>query len=71
MVNRYAYPQAVANVAWVCAKVGFEAPNLFAEIERQSNRLIDEGIPQAVANTAWACATLNFEAPSLLAEIEH
>ena len=63
-------PQAVANVAWACAKLGFEAPNLFAEIERRSEWLVEEGNPQNVANTAWACATLGFEAPNLFAEIE-
>ena len=36
-------PQAVANVAWACAKLGFEAPNLFAEIERQSKWLVENG----------------------------
>ena len=64
-------PQAVANVAWACGKVGFEAPNLFAEIERQSKWLVEEGNPQNVANTAWACATLGNEAPELFAKIEH
>ena len=64
-------PQEVANVAWACTKLGFEAPDLFTEIERQSKWLIEEGTPQAVANTAWACATLGFEAPNLFAEIEH
>jgi len=64
-------PQHVANVAWVCAKLGFQSPNLFAEIERQSTWLIKAGTPQNVANTAWACATLAFKAPNLFAEIEH
>ena len=63
-------PQAVANVAWACAKLGFEAPNLFAEIELRSKWLVETGNPQNVANTAWACATLGFEAPNLFAEIE-
>ena len=63
-------PQAVSNVAWACAKLGFESPNLFAEIERQSIWLIEEGDPQGVANMAWAFATLGFEAPNLFAEIE-
>ena len=63
-------PQEVSNVAWAFAKLGFEAPNLFAEIERQSKWFVEEGTPQAVANTAWACATLGFEAPNLFAEIE-
>ena len=63
-------PQDVANTAWACATLGFEAPNLFAEIERQSKWLVEKGNPQDVANTAWACATLGFEAPKLFAEIE-
>jgi len=63
-------PQHVANVAWACAKLGFEAPNLFAEIMLHSKWLVKEGTPQAVANTAWACATLGYEAPRLFAEIE-
>ena len=63
-------PQAVANVAWALAKLGFESPTLFAEIELRSKWLVKEGIPQAVANTAWACATLGFKAPNLFAEIE-
>ena len=62
--------QAVANTAWACAQLGFEAPNLFSEIEYESKWLVKEGTPQAVANTAWACATLGFEAPNLFAEIE-
>jgi len=45
--------------------------NLFAEIERQSKWLVEQGTPQNVANTAWACATLGFEAPNLFANIEH
>ena len=57
-------------MAWACAKLGFEAPNLFAEIERQAKWLVEEGSPQDVANIAWACATLGFEAPILFAEIE-
>ena len=65
-----AVPQAVSNVAWACAKLGFAAPQLFAEIERQSIWLIEEGDPQGVANMAWAFATLGFEAPNLFAEIE-
>ena len=63
-------PHDIANVAWACAKLGFEAPNLFAEIELRSKWLVDGGKPQEVANTAWACATLGFEAPNLFAEIE-
>ena len=63
-------PQHVANVAWSCATLGFEAPNLFAKIERQSKWLVEKGNPQNVANTAWACATLSFEAPNLFANIE-
>jgi len=65
-----AEPQNVANVAWACAKLGFEAPKLFAVIEGQSKWLVEEGDPQNVANTAWACATLGLEAPNLFAEIE-
>jgi len=63
-------PQAIANTAWACATLSFEAPNLFAKIEEHSKWLVEEGDPQAVANTAWACATLGFEAPNLFAEIE-
>ena len=63
-------PQAVANVAWSCARLEFESPNLFDEIEHRSQWLVEEGNPQNVANTAWACATLGFEAPNLFAEIE-
>ena len=63
-------PQAVANVAWACAKLGFEAPNLFAEIEHRSKWLVEEGTPQEVANVAWACAKVGFPAPNLFAEIE-
>ena len=63
-------PQAVANAAWACATIGFEASNLFAEIERQSKWLVENGKPQEVANTAWACATLGYEAPDLFSEID-
>ena len=64
-------PQAVANVAWALATLGFQAPHLFVEIERRSKWLVMGGTPQEVANTAWACATLGFvEAPNLFAEIE-
>ena len=63
-------PQAVANVAWACATLGYEAPKLFAEIESRSTWLVENGTPQAVANTAWAFATLGCEAPKLFAEIE-
>jgi len=45
-------------------------PKLFAEIERQSEWLVNEGKSQEVASTAWACATLGFEAPKLFAQIE-
>ena len=48
----------------------FEAPNLFAEIDRQAKWIMKEGKPQNVANTAWACATLGYEAPNLFAEID-
>jgi len=63
-------PQAVANVAWACATLAFEAPDLFAEIEHSSKWLVEEGKPQAVSNTAWAFATVGFQAPRLFAEIE-
>ena len=63
-------PQNVSNVAWAFATLGFAAPQLFAEIDRQSKWLVKEGGPQEVANTAWACAKLGFEALSLFAEIE-
>ena len=63
-------PQAIANVAWACATLRFQAPNLFAEIDRNAKWLVENGTPQAVANAAWACATLGFEAPNLFAEIE-
>ena len=63
-------PHDIANVAWACAKLGLEAPNLFAEIERRSKWLVEEGNPQNVANVAWACAKLGLEAPNLFAEIE-
>jgi hypothetical protein len=49
-------PQDVSITAWACATLGFEAPNLFAEIDQCSNWLIKEGSPQAVATIAWACA---------------
>ena len=64
-------PHDIANVAWACATLGFDAPNLFAEIEHRSKWLVEEGKPQAVANTALACATLGFEAPKFFAEIDH
>ena len=63
-------PQEVVNTAWAFAKLGFDAPDLFAQIESRSKWLVDEGKPQEVANTAWACATLGFDAPNLFAEIE-
>ena len=63
-------PQAVANVAWACATLSFESPNLFVEIARNAKWLVENGTPQAVANAAWACATLGFQAPNLFVEIE-
>ena len=63
-------PQAIANVAWACATLGFEASNLFAEIDRNAKWLVENGTPQAVANAGWACATLGFEASNLFAEID-
>ena len=63
-------PQAIASTALAFAKLGFQAPNLFAEIERRSRWLVESGTPQSVANTAWACATLNVESPMLFTEIE-
>ena len=63
-------PQEVANTAWACATLGYQAPSLFDEIERSSQWLVDGGTPQAVANTAWACATLGYQAPALFAEIQ-
>ena len=62
-------PQNVANTAWACATLGYDAPLLFAEIDRRSKWLVEEGVPQAVANTAWACATLGFKAPNLFVTI--
>ena len=57
-------------MAWACATLSIEAPNLFAEIEQRAKWLVEEGNPQDVANMAWACAKLGFEAPNLFAEIE-
>ena len=65
-----AEPQTVSNIAWACATLGFDAPNLFAEIDHRSEWLVKEGNPQSVANSAWACATLGFDAPKLFAEID-
>ena len=61
-------PQAVANTALSCAKLGFDAPNLFAEIDCHAEWL---AFLPAVANTAWSCATLGFNAPNLFAEIDN
>jgi len=63
-------PHAIANVAWACATLGFQSPELFAEIERWSEWLVEKRDPLAVSNTAWACARLGFEAPNLFAEID-
>ena len=60
----------VANTAWACATLGVEAPKLFAEIERRSKWLVEEGNPQAVANTAWAFATLGYQASELFIELD-
>ena len=64
-------PHDIANVAWACATLGFESPNLFAEIEHRSKWFVEEGEPQAVANTALACAKLGYKAPNLFSEIDH
>ena len=48
----------------------FESPNLFAEIERRSKWLLEEGVPQTVSSMAWSCAALGVEAPKLFFEIE-
>jgi hypothetical protein len=50
--------------------MGLHSPKLFAEIEKQSAWLINEGNPQDAANTAWACATLGVQSLKLFAEIE-
>jgi len=63
-------PHDISNVAWACATLDFESPELFAKIEHRSKWLVETGNPQAVTNTAWACATLGYEAPNLFAEIE-
>ena len=34
---------------------GFDAPNLFAEIDKNAKSLVEVGNTQSIANTAWAC----------------
>ena len=63
-------PQTVANSAWACATLGYEAPELFAEIEHHSKWLVEEGKPQEVVNTVWAFATLGYEASELFIELD-
>ena len=65
-----AMPQEVANVAWAFARLSFDGPALFAEIDRRPTWLLEHGKPQEVANIAWACATLSFGCPNLFAEID-
>jgi len=63
-------PQAIANTAWACAKLGVESPKLFLQVEKHAERLVREGNPQEIANTVWACATLGVDAPILITFME-
>ena len=49
-------PQDVANTAWACATLGYEALELFIELDRHADRLIEHANPQEISNTCYAIA---------------
>ena len=58
-------------MAWACAKLNYEAPMLFAEIDRQLKWFVANGNSKDIEMMKWAYATLDFQATKLLREIEH
>ena len=57
-------PQNVANTAWACATLGYEAPFLFDQLDRHLDRLLEKWNSQNIANTCYAIAILGLSKES-------
>ena len=60
--------QNVSNIAWACAKVGFQHPDAFHQIALSARRLMPTFRDQNVANTLWAFAKLKIREEAFFAE---
>ena len=64
--------QAMANIVHGAAQLGVlkTMPRLCAAIDKDAERIVEQGTPQNIANTAWAFAKSGYRPDALLAAIE-
>jgi hypothetical protein len=55
--------QAVAEMAWACATLGFASPVLFDAIDKHSDWIVRHGVRRDVHRIADACRRLGHETP--------
>jgi len=69
MLSMNGNSQALANIAWGCARVQFRSEPLFASIATQSARVAQHGKPQELSNLLWAFAKLDIKSKVLFESV--